>query len=119
MMKRYLVRVYKFDPGSYATIHYNVRDRLTGKSYSGLDTIEAFKDYKGTIQELANDMDIEDEYPILGVYGDRYIVSNKSWTGFPFLYLELNEKGKRERHWAMFHKHLWKPWNVSIVPYHK
>lgn len=106
-MRRYLFRVRRFNSDSFneGSIDYDVYDRLTGKTFKGYDYVDAFMDYPGTIQELANDMEIEDVVPILGVYGDRYMVTKANDR--PYLYLELNDKGRRERERVAHKKLIW------------
>lgn len=91
-MKRYFVTVTKFD-GSL----YTVEDRITGKFYPIRDAGAAFADYPGTLQELANDIEIEEVRPFLGVYGTAYKLRMSSAKRIPELYMELNGAEKHKK----------------------
>lgn len=91
-MKRYFVTVTKFD-GSL----YTVEDRITGKFYPVQDAGTAFADYPGTLQELANDIEIEEVRPYLGVYVKAYKIRINSVTRTPKLYAVLNGAGKHKK----------------------
>ncbi len=98
-MKRYLVTVYEFD-GS----EYTVDDRLTGKHYGiGAEQI-AFKDYPGTIQQLASEIEIVESSRFLGLYGTEYKLRRNSLTKAPELFLKLNGVGLTEK----FHRWLFR-----------
>ena len=91
-MKRYLVTVTKFD-GSL----YTVEDRITGKFYPVRDAGEAFADYPGTLQELANDIEIEEVMPFLELYGTAYKLRRSGLKKLPELYMELNGTGEYKK----------------------
>ena len=92
-MKRYLVIIRKYD-GS----EYSVDDRVTGKHYFVGEGYRAFKDYPGTIQELASDIEIIENYPVLGKYGDAYKIKKNEKLGTPELFLELNSLGRHKQY---------------------
>lgn len=87
-MKRYLVTVKQYD-GRW----YTVYDRVKGVHYPVQDVHEAFADYPGTLQELANYIEIEELRPYLGVYVEAYKVKINSVTRTPKLYAVLNGAG--------------------------
>lgn len=87
-MKHYLVTVMQYD-GRW----YTVYDRVKGVHYPVQDVHEAFADYPGTLQELANDIEIEELRRYLGVYVEAYKVRINSVTKTPKLYAVLNGAG--------------------------
>lgn len=91
-MKRYFVTVTIFD-GSL----YTVEDRITRKYYPIRDAGAAFADYPGTLQELANDIEIEEVRPFLELYGTAYKLRMGSAKRIPELYMELNETGEYKK----------------------
>lgn len=93
-MKRYLVHVYRYDGK-----RFTVFDRVKNKKYYCADTPEAFEDYPGTIQELAQDIDFtEESMKILNRYGKAYKIGYNDFWKRPYLFMELNDAGKYKRH---------------------
>ncbi|MGN0892764.1 MAG: hypothetical protein ACI4Q0_05765 [Oligosphaeraceae bacterium] len=94
-MKRYLVKVKTFDASLY-----EVLDRYTGKYYDAWVFGVAFRDYPGTLEQLAADIEFtEESIDNLNTYGVRYYVAMHEALKAPRLYMELNEKGKFEKKW--------------------
>lgn len=93
-MKRYLVKVKSFDAGLY-----EVLDRYTGRNYDW-DYGYAFRDYPGTLEQLAADIDFtEASIDNLNTYGVRYYVAMDEKLNVPWVYMELNENGLFEKEW--------------------
>lgn len=94
-MKRYLVKVKTFNASLY-----EVLDRFTGRYYDGWVYSRAFRDYPGTLEQLAADIDFtEGSIDKLNTYGVRYYVAmHEAWKA-PRVYMELNEKGKFKKKW--------------------
>ncbi len=91
-MKRYLVKVKSFDASLY-----EVLDRLTGRYYDGWDYSRAFRDYPGTLEQLAADIDFtEASIDNLNTYGVRYYVAMDEVWKAPRVYMELNKEGEYE-----------------------
>ena len=95
-MKRYLVNVKTFNASLY-----EVLDRYTGKFYDAWVFGVAFRNYPGTLEQLAADIEFtEASIENLNTYGVRYYVAmNETWKA-PWVYMELNEKGKFEKEWG-------------------
>ena len=94
-MKRYLVKVKTFDASLY-----EVLDRYTGKYYDAWVFGVAFRDYPGTLEQLAADIEFtEESIDNLNTYGVRYYVAMHEALKAPRLYMELHEKGKFEKKW--------------------
>lgn len=91
-MKRYLVTVRRLDCSSYS-----VDDRVTGIRYTDAQKRYAFKDYPGTLQELANDIEIEELRPYLRLYGKAYKLRINNVTRTPELFIELNAAGRHKK----------------------
>lgn len=92
-MKRYLVKVKSFDASLY-----EVLDRYTGKYYDAWVFCVAFRDYPGTLEQLAADIEFtEESIDNLNTYGVRYYVAmDETWKA-PWVYMELNEEGLFEK----------------------
>ena len=92
-MKRYLVNVKTFNASLY-----EVLDRFTGRYYDGWVYRRAFRDYPGTLEQLAADIEFtEESIDNLNTYGIRYYVAmNETWKA-PWVYMELNEEGLFEK----------------------
>lgn len=91
-MKRYLVTVRRLDCSSYS-----VDDRVTGIRYTNAQKRYAFKDYPGTLQELANDIEIEEIRPYLRLYGKAYKLRINNVTRTSELFIELNAAGEYKK----------------------
>ena len=90
-MKRYLVKVKSFDASLY-----EVLDRYTGRNYDW-DYGYAFRDYPGTLEQLAADIDFtEASIDNLNTYSVRYYVAMDEMIKAPRVYMELNEEGEYE-----------------------
>ena len=64
----------------------------------------AFKDYPGTIQQLASEIEIVESSRFLGIYGTEYKLRRNNLTKAPELFLKLNGVGLTEK----FHRWLFR-----------